>query len=411
MKIDQSVRNLVLLWLAWAAIILGFQALVTNRLDIRRPDYAVEWSAQETAFNSQNGKPYLIEPFMNGQVSWDSEFYLSIATVGYDDPDVRRVDIPIPGQAPLSMNYAFYPFYPLVMRVVAAPLRLFGLTPIATSTLAGVIVALLGTLAGVLALADLTRDELGEAGGWRTAFYFLIFPSAFFLAQVYTEGLFAGLAFGCLALLHRRKLAWAAVLACLATWTRAVGIVLIVPLFITWAQETELGSVYLEGVPTRKWVRGLWVLAPIGAYLIWHQVLGAQLGLVDEYWFGRGVLDLDKVFVGWQRAWEAIFMGDNPQMRVYFLLELGSVLAAAAACVATLRRYPALSLFSAGVLFISLTSGSPQSLIRYVLGVPALYIALGRLGKHAVFDRAWSLASILLLGMQAMLFTFDMWVA
>ena len=79
--------------------------------------------------------------------------------------------------------------------------------------------------------------------------------------------------------------------------------------------------------------------------------------------------------------------------------------------MATFRRYPALSLFSAGVLFISLTSGSPQSLIRYVLGVPALYIALGRLGKHAVFDRAWSLVSILLLGMQAMLFTFDMWVA
>ena len=60
---------------------------------------------------------------------------------------------------------------------------------------------------------------------------------------------------------------------------------------------------------------------------------------------------------------------------------------------------------------MSLTSGAPQSLIRYVLGVPALYIALGRLGKNVVFDRAWSLASILLLGMEAMLFSFDMWVA
>ena len=65
MRIGSSVRNLVLLWSAWAGIILGFQTLVTNRLDIRRPDHAVEWSAQETAFNSQNGKPYLLDPFMN----------------------------------------------------------------------------------------------------------------------------------------------------------------------------------------------------------------------------------------------------------------------------------------------------------------------------------------------------------
>jgi len=409
MKITHSARNLVLLWLAWAAIILGFQALVTNRMDVRRPDYAVEWSPQETAFNSQNGKPYLVEPFMNLQVSWDSEYYLSIATVGYDDPDVGWVDIP--GRAPLSKNYAFYPLYPLVMRIVAVPLSLLGQTPIATSTLAGVIVALLGTLVGVIALADLVRDELGEAGAWRTAFYFLIFPSAFFLAQVYTEGLFAGLAFGCLALLHRKKLAWAALLAFLATWTRAVGVVLIVPLFIAWAQEAELGGVHLQGVPTGKWLRGLWVMTPVVAYLIWHQVLGTQLALVEDYFFGRGVLDLDRVIWGWQQAWQAIVQGDNAQMRVYFLLELGSVLAAAAACVATFRRYPALSLFSAGVLFVSVTSGAPQSLIRYVLGVPALYVALGRLGKHAVFDRAWSLASILLLGMQTMLFSFDMWVA
>ena len=52
----------------------------------------------------------------------------------------------------MSLNYAFFPFYPLVMRVLAVPLSVLNLTPIATATLAGVIVSLLGTLGAMLAL-------------------------------------------------------------------------------------------------------------------------------------------------------------------------------------------------------------------------------------------------------------------
>ena len=83
---------------------------------------------------------------------------------------------------------------------VALPLRVLGLSQIATATLAGVIVSVLGTLLGMIALYDLVRDQLEDAGGIRAAFYLIAFPAGFFLAQVYTEGLFVGLAFGCLAL-------------------------------------------------------------------------------------------------------------------------------------------------------------------------------------------------------------------
>ena len=48
-----------------------------------------------------------------------------------------------------------------------------GLTPIATSTLAGVIVSVLGTLLGMIALYDLVRDELEDAGGIRAGFYLI----------------------------------------------------------------------------------------------------------------------------------------------------------------------------------------------------------------------------------------------
>src|SRR6185295_19761517 len=101
--------------------------------------------------------------------------------------------------------YAFFPLYPLMIRVLAFPLRVFGLDPIATATLAGVLISALGTLFGMLALFDLTRDSLGEEGALRAAFYLIVFPTGFFMVQVYTEGLFIGLSFMCLAMLKREN--------------------------------------------------------------------------------------------------------------------------------------------------------------------------------------------------------------
>src|SRR5574341_528415 len=237
MKLSTSLRNLVLLWLSWAIILIAFQKIAGERFQPQRPDLVLQWTPSETRASSQNDQPYLLDPVLNEQVSWDSEFYLSIATVGYEDPDVRtlrpRSDTGTTDERLLSLNYAFFPLYPLAMRLVTWPLRLVGIAPIAASAIAGVTISLLGTFAGMLALHDLTNEELGEEGGLRTAFYLLIFPTGFFLAQVYTEGLFIGLAFGSLALTRRKQWVAAAVLAALATWTRAVGAALVIPLALS----------------------------------------------------------------------------------------------------------------------------------------------------------------------------------
>ena len=164
---------------------------------------------------------------MNDQVAWDSEYYLAIATGGYDDPRTphltpQGVQIPIGDHnitqlvsyyaRAVSLSYAFFPFYPWMIRILAYPLQIFGLNQIATATLAGVIVSALGALLGMLSLYDLTRDSLGEEGALRAAFYLIIFPTGFFLIQVYTEGLFVGLTFACLALLKRKNWLAAALL-------------------------------------------------------------------------------------------------------------------------------------------------------------------------------------------------------
>ncbi len=413
MSISKPVRQVIVLWLAWAVILIGFQKLVNTRFQPQRPDTALQWTRTETLPNSELDQPYLIDPVLNEQVSWDSEFYLSIATVGYDDPAVRTLPPGSTGYAagdPLSLNYAFFPLYPFVTRLVAFPLRLLGLTPVATSTVAGVIVSLLGALGAMLALYDIVRDQEGEAAGLRAAFYLIIFPTGFFLAQVYTEGLFVGLAFGSLALARRRQWVWAALLAALATWTRAVGAALVLPLVITWWFYAD-GKDWAYGFDWKRTGIFLLALSPIAAYLIWNAAFGAQFRTVEDEFFSRGALRLGRSLAQWLGALSAALGGRSPQTAIYYAIEAVSMLLALVCIYATARDYPGLSLFGLAVLAISATSGVPQSMARYVVAIPSLYMALARWGRHPVFDRAWTVVSLLLMGMLATLFSFDMWVA
>jgi len=58
-----------------------------------------------------------------------------------------------------------------------------------------------------------------------------------------------------------------------------------------------------------------------------------------------------------------------------------------------------------------LGSGPAQGIIRYILGAPAVFVMLAKWGKNPVFDRVWTIASILLMGLLATLFAFNYWVA
>ena len=402
----RSVRNLLIIWFAWIFILLGFQAWTVMRFQIRHPDYVLEWTPIDTATTYKLNKPYLNEPFMNQQVAFDSEYYLSIATVGYNDTKVTSGVIN--GQR-IPLNYAFLPFYPYVMRAIGFPLKLLGLNPIATSTLAGVIVSVVGTLVGMFALFDLARDELSEDGAWRAVVYLLIFPAGFFLAMVYTEGLFVGLAFGALALLKRKQWLWAALLAVAATLTRAVGVALMIPLAIAYLRTRPWKEIRVKGQGLRHAGLALLILLPLLAYIVWRlSPLGRLFQLVDEEYFGRQFLDIGSSLSGWVGAVKSLF-GRNPQTAAYYMVEIGATLLSLVACAFSFKRYPEVTAFSLAVILISLTSGYPQGMHRYVMTAPVVFLFLSRLGKNPAFDRFWAILSTLLMGGLALLFAADMW--
>lgn len=423
-----AFRNIVLIWLAWVLIVIGFQALATARFQPQWPDRAQEWVRDFTTKKYQQGHAYLLDPFMNDQVAWDSEYYLGTATGGYDDPRIPHLTrtrgslIPANEKTDIgpsfSVSYAFFPFYSWMIWLFAWPLKIFGLDPIATSTLSAVIVSALGTLGAMLALYDLAKESLGEEGAMRAVFYLLIFPTGFFLVQVYTEGLFVGLAFGCLAMIKRKWWIPAALLGAAATLTRAVGIALIIPMAITWIRtgewmdlDLEWRQIYLEGIPWRKVGAALLAFAPLVAFLVWKfSYLGLAFDYIESNYFGRGALQLGFAFFAWSEAFKSMFVG-IPAQTAYFLTEFIGMGIGIVTCIACLKYYPEIAWFSIAVFVISWGSGPAQGIVRYVLGAPAVFIMLARWGKDPVFDRSWTVFSCLLMGLLAMLFAFNFWVA
>ncbi len=83
----RSTRIILSLWLAWVLIVIGFQSWATARVSLVYPDRAQTWTEEFTGVGYQEGHIYLLEPFMNNQAAWDSEYYLAIALGGYDNPD------------------------------------------------------------------------------------------------------------------------------------------------------------------------------------------------------------------------------------------------------------------------------------------------------------------------------------
>jgi Gpi18-like mannosyltransferase len=418
MKVNLSLRNIVLIWLGWALVMLSFQHWIGARLDLVRPDHALFWTPAETTAGSQDGKPYLNDSFLNEHVAWDSEFYLSVATLGYDDPAVRGVPADFkwgfrqqpctPGldEDCTALSYAFFPVYPWLTRLLAFPLRLIQMTPIARATLAAVSISLLGALGAMLALYSMTRGSLGEEGGVRAAFYLLIFPSGFFLAQVYTEGLFIGLTFGALAFLQARKWGWTALLAVLAAWTRPGGALLLLPMIMVWVNDKAW-----QGDWKSVLGRGLAAFSPALSYGLWSLTpLAERFFLVEKLYFSRRLLAIDQSLAAWKQALMAFTM-DNPQAKFYYALEYAAVLFGFIACILLFKRSPEISIFGLAMIVFAFTSGAAQGMVRYVLAAPPLFWVLADWGRRPAFDRVWSLASILLMGMQAMLFSFDFWVA
>jgi hypothetical protein len=457
-----DVARIVLVWAAWLAVMCTFQVVAEARYQPSRPDEVLAWTQYATNKPLLDCRSRLNDPSWIEHVKYDSEYYISIAISGYDDPQVQAYypnsisgnsGIPVCFSTNadwISLNYAFMPGYPVAIKAVSTVASVVppfgGMTDVGRAALAGVIVSALGGLLAMLALARLmaaldrkrrpvndsaeaaATSSWGGVGGLRAALYLLVFPTGFYLAQVYTEGLFIGLAFLCCALAVERRIFLAALAGVLAATIRPTGLCLVVPL--AWAAfeivraggfRPQLRYAAVVAAP----------LAPVVPFLAWYlSDLGKNWRMVEDGFFHRvfdpmGSLTMwgkvaDSFFSGTDKTADsggyAIFTGSNPgplpsSSTVYIGLELLALVLALVACIWLFRRMPGVALFGLGVIVMSAGGMSAQGMDRYMLAVPAIFLMLASLGRSVVFDRAWVMGSTLVMGMLVTLYTFGFWVS
>ena len=159
---------------------------------------------------------------------WDSSWYLVIAHYGYR-PDLGHFT---------AARDAFFPLYPLGIRVLAAagiPAVLGGVA----ISLAALALALYGihrltvlelVRARHRALSGARAREVAQLGVLLTAFG----PMAFFLSAVYSEALYLALSIGVFYAARTGRFAVASLLGALAAATRSAGLLLLLPVLILY---------------------------------------------------------------------------------------------------------------------------------------------------------------------------------
>ena len=297
---------------------------------------------------------------------WDADQYLKLAKFGYTRAS--------------NWKAWFYPLYPWCVRVVA----FFN----GNYLVSALIVSLIALIIAALLLRRLVQLDFSVEVALRSVWFFLIFPTAYFLHAPYTESLFLALALG--SILAARKDRWwlAGTLGALAWMTRAKG------LLPTLA--VDAGYQFWK---TKRWDwRWTWIaLVPLGfaVYLLikWHVTgdpfaafrMRSQMSYTSFDWSWRGIRGAIGIMIGWKPG-DAEIVGAQE-----FIFAMIGLICAMASWI-RLRPTYAMYITVSWLIFASTTF--MESMPRYTLTMFPIFILFGLLGENQFWRVAitvWSL--------------------
>jgi hypothetical protein len=283
----------------------------------------------------------------------DAQWYLRIASTGYRGDD---------------QSGAFFPLYPMLVRVV-------GVVTGGHWLLAAYVVSNVAVVVALVLLHRLTTLELSDEHARRVVVYACVFPTGFFLFAPYTESLFLALSLGCLYCARRRSWPLAAVLGALAAATRSPGVLLGAALVVeALLQARGDGGLSRWRPLVAKLGAAAFVGTGLVAYLAYWQVYGGDwrrpFELQKSGWGKQYAWPWETLHQAFRIAWD--FPGSYPGG--YFLVDLAvALLVMACAVWVTLRMRLTYAVYLWASIVLPLLLMWPS---RPLLSVPRLYAVL-----------------------------------
>ncbi len=316
---------------------------------------------------------------------WDAVHYLDIATQGYQGTDM-----------------AFFPLYPLLIRIVGS---LAG-----NHLVAGLLISNASFFFGLLYLYKLLEHEYDRAVARRAIFYVSIFPTAVFFSAVYTESLFFMLTVASFYYMRGGRWWIAALFGFFAALTRVEGVLLIVPFVIQWWSQDRQDRAL---TPRAFWDLAAGILIPLGlaVYMAYLWVLRADplyFSHVQIHWNRH----LAPPWVSLINAFQKLVHGPGSQVVAHQSLEIAFTLLMVGVLIAgwhSLRAsyiaYMALS------ILVPMSTSNLMSMPRFALVLFPMFAILARWGERPWVNNVILAFSLPLLGLFTVLFTDWYWVA
>ena len=329
---------------------------------------------------------------------WDAANYVRIAQYGYE----QRVDL------------AFFPLFPLLVSAIGHILGSW------SYLLVGTLISNVTLLGALFLIYWLAVDALDATTAQRTLLYLCIFPTAFFFFAAYNESLYLLFAAGTFLALQRKRWWLAGLLGLLASLTRSVGVLLVIPyLYELWAARAQVlatkRNILLSVLPI--------VLIPLGIALYgiycWVTV-GDPLAFVHVQQHSGRYLAWP-----WQGIWQALSalflfhpQGFGSSNQAHLLLDLSATLGFIVLVILGWRKlrmsYNLWMFFNIVYILLYPALDKPDILLsnqRFVLEMFPAFMTLALLGvRHSRLHKALVLVFPTLLAVLSIAFLMNRWV-
>lgn len=299
---------------------------------------------------------------------WDSFWYLDIAEHGYADI----------GRNPLSTeqaNYAFFPLYPLLMRILGTAIgdKYF---------IAGIIISNICLLGSCFLLYKLVELKFERSLAYKSVKFLFLMPTAFIFSGVFTESLYLMLAISCFYFAEKRNWFLVSILGFLLSLTRSLGVFIIFPVIYKYLKERKFDFKKID----------------LNIFYLLLIPLGLVLFSVYNYHLTGDFFAFSKIQSSWGRSLS------NPLMiigngllqgivrgKMTLLLE-SSFSIAALLCLVIFYKKMEFSywIFALYSILIPLLTGI-GSMPRYILPIFPFYILLAKLSSDRNFEETSTL--------------------
>jgi hypothetical protein len=312
---------------------------------------------------------------------WDVQYYQEIAQFGYSTDDG---------------SLAFYPLFPWLVRLVA---RVGG-----SYLAAGLIVSGIASIIAACLLRRLVRLDYAPGVAMRSVWFFLIFPTAYFLHVGYSESLFLALALGCILAARLNSWCLAGVLGALCWMTRAPGAILVPTLAVEAARQYAIRR-------RCNW-QYLWIVIVPAGFLVYllinWRVSGNPLAFLQtrkilfEQWLASPVVGIRQaLWAAYPTPGEAEMVGAQELSFV----ALGFV----CLIVSWIKLRPAYAVWMTGNWLLFSSVNFFRSVPRYTLTMFPIFILFALLTRRTFWMAVLTIWSLLFLALFVILFVNGEW--